>query len=148
MLNDEIRIRDALTEDIHVLTDLINQLGYKTTLQEMATRFEQINYHPDYKTLIAESSGRLEGMLGMTKSISYEVNETVVRILVLVVDQNLRKKGIASLLISHAEAWARENGAPALLLNCGNREERKAAHLFYPKIGFELKSSGYRKNIS
>ncbi|MEP7323018.1 MAG: GNAT family N-acetyltransferase [Saprospiraceae bacterium] len=148
MFNDEIKIRDAVSEDIHSMTDLLNQLGYKTNLQEMTTRFDKIYIHPEYKTLVAESTDGLEGMIGMARSISYELNEPMVRILVLVVDQNSRKKGIASLLVSHAEEWAKESGAPALLLNCGNREERKAAHLFYPKIGFELKSSGYRKNIS
>jgi GNAT superfamily N-acetyltransferase len=148
MSNDEIMIRDADLKDVSDMTDLINQLGYKTTIQEMTTRFEKIYAHSDYKTLVAVSSDRLAGLVGMTRSISYELNEPTVRILVLVVDKNSRKKGIASLLISQAEQWAEENGCIALLLNCGNREERKPAHLFYPKIGFELRSSGYRKNIS
>jgi GNAT superfamily N-acetyltransferase len=53
--------------------------------------------------------------------------------------------GIAKKLLYNVETWAKANEAQIILVNAGNRVERKQAHLFYPQMGFDHKSSGYVK---
>lgn len=142
-----MNIREAEIKDIVALTDLMNELGYETTADEMKTRFTNIQNHPDHKTFVAVVNGQIAGMAGMTKNYSYEQNDIYIRVIALVVNHAFRKKGVGKVLMETSEAWAKEIGANAVLLNCGNREERTAARQFYQKIGYEIKSSGFVKKL-
>ena len=147
MENRKIIIRQAETGDISALTELMNELGYTTTMDEMKTRFENIQNHPDHKTFIALTDSKISGMVGVTKNFSYEQNGIYVRVLALVTHSRFRKRGIGKKLMEVAENWAKEIGAEKVLLNCGNREERAIARLFYEKIGYQVKSSGFIKKL-
>jgi N-acetylglutamate synthase-like GNAT family acetyltransferase len=87
-------IREASASDIGALTDLMIQLGYPSTFENMKTRFSKIEQHPDYQTLIAVYDDKIIGMIGLSKSYFYEKDGFYIRILALVVDSNYRNKGI------------------------------------------------------
>ena len=142
-----IIIREAGMVDISALAELMNELGYNTTVDEMKTRFENIQNHIDHKTFIAIIDTDISGMVGVSKNYSYEQNGIYVRVLALVTHSRFRHKGIGKKLLEVAENWAREIGAEKILLNCGNREERAVAHLFYKKMGYQVKSSGFVKKL-
>lgn len=143
----EIKIRKADSNDIFALTELINELGYSTTQNEMKNRFEKIYNHPDFNTMLATIEDNIVGMVGATKNYSYEQNGIYIRVVALSVLQKFRTKGVGKKLMEAAESWAKEIGANVLLLNCGNRAKRKAAQLFYAKIGYSIKSSGFIKKL-
>ena len=145
MQSPKIIIREAKPTDVAALTELMNELGYDTTMDEMKTRFENIQKHNDYKTFIAVEDTEILGMVGLSKNFSYEQNGIYVRVLALVTRSSFRQKGIGKKLMDVAENWAKEIGAEKILLNCGNREERAIAQLFYKKIGYQIKSSGFIK---
>ena len=147
MQSTTIIIREAEPAHIVPLTELMNELGYNTTMDEMKTRFENIQNHKDYKTFIATYDTEILGMVGLSKNYSYEQNGIYVRVLALVTRSKFRQKGIGKKLMDVAENWAREIGADKVLLNCGNREERDIAQLFYKKIGYQIKSSGFIKKL-
>ena len=147
MQSAKIIIRDAEPTDIFALTELMNELGYATSMDEMMTRFENIKNHKDHKTFIAAGDTQILGMVGLSKNYSYEQNGIYVRVLALVTRSSFRQKGIGKMLMDVAENWAREIGADKVLLNCGNREERIIAHLFYKKIGYQVRSSGFVKKL-
>ena len=147
MQTTKIIIREAEAADIVALTELMNEVGYKTTPDEMKTRFAHIQTHKDYKTFIAADDTQILGMVGLSKNYSYEQNGIYVRVLALVTRSNFRQNGIGKKLMVVAENWAREIGADKVLLNCGNREERAIAQLFYKKIGYQIKSSGFIKKL-
>ena len=147
MQNRKLIIREAQAADIPALTQLMNELGYYTTVDEMKKRFMNIQNHPDHKTFIAITGTEVSGMVGVTKNFSYEQNGIYVRVLALVTHSRFRQQGIGKKLTEVAENWAREIGAEKVLLNCGNREERAIAHLFYEKMGYQVKSSGYIKKL-
>ena len=147
MQTTKIFIREAEPTDIVALTELMNELGYNTTLDEMKTRFVNIQTHKDYKTFIATDDIQILGMVGLSKNYSFEQNGIHVRVLALVTRSNFRQKDIGKKLMDVAENWAREIGADKVLLNCGNREERAIAQLFYKKIGYQIKSSGFIKKL-
>ena len=141
------KIRDAEAADIVDLAELMNELGYSTSVAEMKARFENIWNHNDYKTLIAIEGGQIIGMVGITKNYSYEQNGVYARIIALITKSAYRQSGVGNSLVKAAENWASEIGATKVLVNCGNREERTAAHAFYKNLGYEVKSSGYVKGL-
>jgi GNAT superfamily N-acetyltransferase len=147
MQSTKIFIREAEPADIVALTELMSELGYNTTPNEMKTRFENIQKHQDYKTFIATYETEILGMVGLSKNYSYEQNGIYVRVLALVTRSSFRQKGIGKKLMDAAENWARKIGADKVLLNCGNREERAIAQLFYKKIGYQIRSSGFVKKL-
>ncbi|WP_245830958.1 GNAT family N-acetyltransferase [Sediminibacillus massiliensis] len=141
-------IRKAVEKDVDQLADLMGELGYPTTVDEMRERFKKIHSNPLYCTFIAEHDGKVAGMVGMMKGLPYEKNESYVRIVALVVHSVYRNQGIGESLMKAAEEWAKSQGASKLVLNSGNREERKKAHQFYISRGFEGKATGFYKSLA
>ena len=147
MQDKQINIREAEMTDIFALTELMNELGYDTTIDEMKIRFTSIQNHEDYKTFIATSNTQVVGMVGMTKNYFYEQNGIYIRVVALVINYGFRQNGIGRKLMEASENWAREVGADTILLNCGNREERTIAQQFYQTLGYQIKSSGFIKKL-
>jgi len=147
MQSTKIIIREAALTDILALAELMNELGYATSIDEMKSRFENIKNHKDYKTFVATDNTQILGMIGLSKNYSYEQNGIYVRVLAMVTRSRFRKNGIGKKLMDVAENWAKEIGANKVLLNCGNREEREIAQLFYKKIGYQVRSSGFVKKL-
>ncbi len=48
-------------------------------------------------------------------------------------------------LLKACEEWAIQQGAVAITLNSGNREERQAAHAFYKSNGYIGKVRGFQR---
>nr|WP_299095504.1 GNAT family N-acetyltransferase [uncultured Metabacillus sp.] len=140
-------IRKATIKDIPELVILMEQLGYPTSVDKMKLRFNAINNNPSYHTLVADLEGKVVGMTGLNTGLFYEYDGSYVWIVAFIVDTNYRRKGIGKKLIQEAECWAREQGAIAIALNSGNREERKDAHQFYLSMGYKAKSIGFGKSL-
>ena len=147
MLNSEVIIRDAHEGDLEAITLLMTDLSYPTTLEEMQERFKAIVAHPDYRTTLAVIDDEIVGMAGLHKGNFYEKNGMYLRILAFVVKRNVRNKGVGRILIKASEEWAAEQGLNAVIINSGNRDDRKAAHVFYHKMGYTIKSSGFVKQL-
>ncbi|MFJ7669168.1 GNAT family N-acetyltransferase [Lysinibacillus sp. NPDC097195] len=143
-----MNIRTANIHDIKALSLLMEHLGYPTTEEQMTVRFQALAAHPSYHTLVAEMDGHVVGMAGLCHSLFYEHDGCYVRIQAFVVDDHYRRKGIGQKLLEAIECWAVEQGASAIVLNSGNREERNAAHQFYKQHGFEGKSTGFSKQLN
>lgn len=139
--------REAKINDVPDLVSLMEQLGYPTSVDKFKLRFNAIVANPSYHTLVAELDGKIVGMAGLCTGLSYEYDGFYVRIVAFVVDLNYRRNGIGEKLIQQAESWARDQGAIVIALNSGNREERKGAHQFYLKMGYEVKSIGFGKSL-
>jgi GNAT superfamily N-acetyltransferase len=146
-MNEKIIIRNAAPEDVTDMAVLMTQLGYPTLEKEMRTRFEHIAAHPDYCTLVALAGDEIVGLAGMEKGLYYEYNGRYLRILAFVVKESGRKKGIGRALLNACEHWALTQKLSAVVLTSGNRAERNAAHAFYQKNGYQLKSSGFYKQL-
>lgn len=147
MLTGEITIRDANEADIETLALLMTDLSYPTTTAEMQERFSGIVIHPDYKTILAELDGEIVGMAGLHKGHFYEKNGMYLRVLAFVVKQTARNRGIGKVLIKATENWAVEQGLNCVIINSGNRPDRSDAHVFYQKMGYAIKSSGFVKQL-
>jgi GNAT superfamily N-acetyltransferase len=147
MVSNQYIIRDAKLDDVEQLAVLLAQLGYPTTAAEVRIRISNINQNPDYRTLVVTEGDRVIGLTGLVKGFWYEKNGLYVRILVFVISEDQRGRGIGKLLIKAVEDWGLEIGANSVILSSGNRDERVGAHKFYQSLGYEIKSSGFIKQL-
>ncbi|HWD86580.1 MAG TPA: GNAT family N-acetyltransferase [Mucilaginibacter sp.] len=146
-MSENIIVRNAGPEDIEDMALLMTQLGYPTSPREMRIRFESIASHPDYCTLIARAGDEIVGLAGLVKGLYYEYNGEYLRILAFVVKESGRKRGIGRVLLKACEQWGVSQGLNVAVLNSGNRAAREAAHAFYQKMGYKIKSSGFIKQL-
>lgn len=140
-----MKVRELQIEDIPHLVHLMDQLGYPTSLEKLEIRLSNIQSQANYHTLLAELDNKVVGMVGLCHNLFYEYDSSYVRIVAFIVDINHRRKGIGERLMCEAEKWAIKQGASYVMLNSGNREERRAAHNFYLNMGYEDKSKGFSK---
>ncbi|MFD2637940.1 GNAT family N-acetyltransferase [Piscibacillus salipiscarius] len=140
-------IRKATMEDVQGLAELMSELGYPTSYENMKQRYSKINQHPDYYTLVYEIEGQLVGMTGMIRAFRYEDDYSYVRIVSMVVKEFARGKGIGYELLKASESWAKGQGCHMVTLNSGNREERSKAHEFYKRNGFVGSATGFYKKL-
>jgi GNAT superfamily N-acetyltransferase len=146
-LTDDVYIREANEDDIEAIALLMDDLGYPTPVNEMRSKLKNIFSHPDYRTIVAEADSQIVGFSGLMKAFSFERSGKYVRIISFVVKKTIRNKGVGKLLIKASEDWALEQGADNVVISSGNREERKVAHMFYQKMGYAIKSSGFFKQL-
>ncbi|MBF0709141.1 MULTISPECIES: GNAT family N-acetyltransferase [Bacillales] len=142
-----MNIRRARKGDEEWITYLLSEMGYETSVCEVTERLKPILSDPLYVTLVSEKQESLIGLLGMHYERSYVANILVARIITMVTAKDYRQQGVGKTLLLEAENLAREKGASTIVLNSGNRDERKSAHLFYEACGFTGKSTGFYKSI-
>src|SRR3712207_5336435 len=96
-------IRSAQSADVETLANLMTELGYPTSSEQMRGRFEAISDDSSYGTLVAEREGEVLAMVGLRFERSYGSDDTCARIRALVVAPEHRGKGVGRALISGAE---------------------------------------------
>lgn len=140
-----MNIRSMKIEDVFQIEQLMNQLGYPSSVTQLQNRFQKIMDLHDYQTLVAEIDSTIVGLIGMAKQFAYEFDGPYVRVMALVVHEDYRGMKIGQNLMQAAENWAVENECVAVTLNSGNRPERVGAHQFYERLGYVGKSTGFSK---
>jgi GNAT superfamily N-acetyltransferase len=133
--------------DLPHLVKLCAQLGYETDLNAVAHRYTEVVRHPEHALLVAVENDIAVAFLHARVSVSF-ARDTGVEVAAIVVEESRRGKGIGKLLMKHAEAWAREQGYPAIFLR--SNEIREEAHKFYEGLGYAntKKSVGFLKQLN
>jgi GNAT superfamily N-acetyltransferase len=139
-------IRRARIEDADVAADLVTQLGYPTTPEEMAERFAHLLNDASYAAFVAESEGHVVGLVGTRIGRYFEKNGDYAQILILVVSTTAHNTGAGSALVAAAEEWAREQKAIDIIVNSGR--QREDAHRFYQRRGFEWTGLRFKKPLA
>lgn len=132
---NEIAIRPAAKADAPDLARLVTQLGYPASAGEMAERVEALSGRPEYALFVAETSGRVVGLVGAFLGYALEFSGPWGRLMGLVVDEPFRGRGIGARLMEQIEGWLRDRGATRLTLTSG--KQRADAHRFYRRLGYE-----------
>ena len=131
----EVKIRSACLDDSSAIACLMSQLGYPTSSDEMKERLAAIVPDSDCMTFVAEYQKEVVGVIGVGISYYYEKNGTYGRLLALVVDEKWKGHGIGASLVAEAERWLRERAVGSIVVNSG--KQRKDAHRFYERLGYE-----------
>ncbi len=133
-------IRPPTEEDDASIARLMGELGYAATARQVRARLARVAGDEDYAAFVAEADGEVAGFLGLQRGWAYEHDRPFARIVTLMVDARVRRRGVGARLVQFAEGWARERGAYVLMLNTNVRREE--AHRFYESVGFSR--TGYR----
>lgn len=139
-MSEPVTLRPATEADIDSIARLMEDLGYPSTPQQVRVRMARVAADDRYSAYVAEVDGAVVGFLGLQTGWAYEHDEPFARIISLVVDARVRRRGVGAALVRFAERWARERGAYGLMLNTNVRREE--AHRFYEAMGFSR--TGYR----
>lgn len=134
------RVRPVADADLPAVARLMGALGYPATPDQVRDRLARVAGDEGYAAYVAEVDGQVAGFLGMARGWAYEHDRAYARIVSLVVDEAVRRRGVGARLVEFADEWARERGAYVLMLNTNVRREE--AHLFYESMGFSR--TGYR----
>lgn len=132
-------------EDIKELLKLYEKLApFENSLETSIEIYKEMLKDEQYLILTAKEEGKVIGsVLGICcKSIATGGNPFLV-IEDVIVDENVRGKGIGRKLISAIEEFGKEKHcAYGILVSSGFRKE---AHKFYESLGFTEDVRGFRK---
>ncbi len=107
---------------------------------------EKMKKEGNYKTFVALYENKVAGFIAVTQVLAAEVPNGYLHIQGLAVQEELQHRGIGSRLLRHAEDYAKEAGAPFIILCSGVK--RTDAHAFYERNGYDKDSYCFDKNIS
>lgn len=138
-------IRAAEESDAPALAELIRQLGYKTTAEEMRERLRAILPHPEFTTLVAVDDNEVCGMVGLSASVGYEHNDRTGRIMALIVHERMRGRGIGRALLAAAEDYFVRAKIVRVVLT--SRFARERAHAFYESLGYVRTGLRFMKEL-
>jgi len=131
---NSLKIRLVNVQDSTPLAGLAGQLGYPSTVEQIASRLANVYKRPDQAVFVAEVDGQVAGWVHVFACPTVEL-DLYAEVGSLVVDQDQRGQGIGKALMDKAEAWARQCGIYEVCLR--SNVIRKEAHQFYEALGYE-----------
>lgn len=143
---EELRIRPANFDDADRVAALAAQLGYPSSLAQVATRLECLRRDDEHAVFVAERSALVVGWVHVFVKRLLE-SDPEAEIGGLVVDGNCRGAGAGKLLMERAEQWARARGLKSVYLR--SNVIRKEAHAFYEKLRYRVvkTQTAFRKDL-
>jgi GNAT superfamily N-acetyltransferase len=128
-------LRPATSADAPAVAELLAQLGYPTTAEEVLGRLEKLSELPTAIAIVAEAEGRVAGLATGHLFRSIHSTPVVAWLTTLVVHDRCQHSGIGRQLAAAVEEWARDRGALRISVSSG--QHRDEAHAFYEHIGYE-----------
>jgi GNAT superfamily N-acetyltransferase len=142
-----ITVRPMVAGDAPEVARLATQLGYPSSGLQIEKRWETVCSSPDAKALVATDPQDI--VLGWIHVFATRMleSDSVAEIGGLVVDEGARGRGIGTILVAAAEAWAIEHGFSAVTVR--SNVIRKEAHAFYQRLGYDVQKSQvkFRKTL-
>ena len=147
-----VNIRPAAEGDIPRIIDLYDKLSISTTrieLEKNPTRaeylavFEEILAGPGHELLVAEENGEVVGsvVLIIVPNLSHRATPWALAEY-LIVDPELRRRGIGRKLMEYVIVRARKAGC--YRIEVMSDKKRREAHKLYHSVGFEELAYGFR----
>jgi GNAT superfamily N-acetyltransferase len=146
-----MEVREARAEDWPAVARLLAQLGRPdvagTEEEEAARRvFEDYLRRDDAVALVAEDDGRVAGFCDMEYRVRLNFTSPQAWIPDLVVDRDLRSRGVGAALLDRAEVLARERGCWGITLESATWRTR--AHAFYLREGWSDSGKSFIRSLS
>lgn len=140
----EIRVRQANEEDELVVHELLGQLGYVFTAEEVQTRLNLLATSDTDPVLLAIQNEEVVGLIALHFATMLQQREPVAQITALVVRDGVRGAGIGKALVDAGGHLARQSGCGRLELRTANA--RTEAHAFYKRLGFANSAVGFSRS--
>lgn len=129
-----MEIRKATVKDAHQIQFLLDQLGYPTEDGYLASKIAQLSDRTDHQDLVCVLDGKVVGFMSLhyIPQIAFESDYVVISY--LVVDADVRSKGVGKALDEYCTSVARERKCKRILVHSNAR--RTEAHRFYLRQGY------------
>jgi len=139
-------IRVAVISDAAEIAQLTTQLGYVADAETVARRLVKLGRQRDHVVLVAVLEEKVVGWLQAHASDTLESGYRV-EIVGLIISEFCRRRGIGSVLVQHAEKWACDLGAEAVIVR--SNIKRVESHAFYPALGYSSSKTQtvYRRHL-
>jgi len=135
-------VRPIRPEDASAAARLATQLGYPSTPEQIGRRLCALSESEDARVFVAEGpDGSAVGWVHVFGRRLVE-SDADAEVGGLVVDEQVRGRGIGKALMASAEGWARERGYGVVSIR--SNVIRTEAHEFYKRIGYEILKSQYK----
>ena len=127
-------VRPAAVSDAGAVAQLVTDLGYPSTADQMIARLTGLLADESYVALVAESGAAVVGLVGGRTGLYFEKDGRYAHLLVLVVAPDARGTGVGTALLRAFEEWASARGAGGIVLTSSTH--RHEAHGFYERRGY------------
>ncbi|WP_428391820.1 GNAT family N-acetyltransferase [Lichenicoccus sp.] len=138
-------IRKAAAQDRQAVRDLLGQLGYAFTVEDVEDRLNLLAGTGTDPVLLAIRDDDIVGLIALHFAIILHAREPVARVTALVVRDEERGAGLGRLLVDAGDDLARQAGCSVLELTTA--VARTEAHTFYRKLGFTNSSLRFSRAI-
>lgn len=135
-----MNIRKMTADDMEAIVPLASQLGYKSTCEELNSRFSSLQNQEDLALFVGEVQGSIIAFMQIQETSTLMTGKRA-ELNAIVVDEQMRGKGFGKLMMTAAEDWVRSRGLPKLRL--GSRTTRTDTHSFYKKYGFSIEKTWF-----
>lgn len=127
-------VRLACLEDCAGIARLSNELGYRSTPEDIAARLSVLEKSDRHRVLVA--AGERSAILGWIAAEERLVLESGERteIVGLVVDSKFRQRGVGRALIDEVERWAQGRGRDRVVVR--SNVARSESHPFFQAAGY------------
>ena len=124
--------------DLGHCRSLLSQLGYEMSTAEIQRRFDEVDEAPEHFALVAETAGRVVGLMHVFARPAFENRREAV-VQAIVVDAAFRRFGVGRELMAAAENWGRGRGCRSVVLS--SNTARAPAHAFYAALGYRVSAT-------
>ena len=137
--------RAATAADASAIAALFTDEGYPAGPSDIRTRLTRFD-EPTSRVVIAEHDGAILGFIAVHALPRFEHDDSILRVVALVVDAGARERGVGRALLDEAERIGREVGATFVEITAGHHRP-EARHL-YESVGYDSTVTAYlRKKL-
>jgi len=139
-VREPVQVRSPAPSDLGALTELLEQLGYPCTEEQVEARLAALTSPGQPLVLVADlwlgtRQKVVAGLLAMELGCYFHRDVRHAHVTALVADRRYRHRGVARALIAEAQAIARR--ANCQVMHLRTNRSRDDAHSFYRALGFE-----------
>jgi N-acetylglutamate synthase-like GNAT family acetyltransferase len=140
-------IREARSTDCTALIELMQQLGYQISSDEIAANLHLYEKMQGFVFVVAEDEKAVAMISGVFVPLFHR-HEMLFRITTLVVHEEKRGNGLGKALLQRIEELCRKKDCDYLEVTSG-AHRKKDAHLFYETQGYTMyKGRRFTKRLS
>lgn len=141
----QITLRPASVADAERIASLFTEEGYPAAASTIGARIERFTAS-NGQVLVAEDAGEILGFVAVHVMPRFEHDDTIARVLALVVDAGARGRGVGHDLMAAADEVARQAGAAFIEVTAAHHRP-EARHL-YESLGYDSTVTAYlRKRL-
>ena len=142
----KMEIRIARKEDSESISELMRELGYKTSVDLIREKIGEVVQSDIDQVFVAVIDNQVVGCVSCHLTQLFHQKGRAGRITSLVVLKNYRNTGIGTRLVKAADHFFQSNGCSGAEVTSG--DHRKEAHDFYQNQGYKLDERRFIKHYN